>query len=116
MGMIGHHRQRRVPRTILLVAILTAAVGVVSVPSASAAGRRCAAVHWHPGVAVNEGSSFIRITVVGITCAKARPVILAVLRSPSSRPPKPWRKRANVNTGAVTFFLGHEKITGWFVN
>jgi len=109
------HRKSRFPRIVAL-ATLTVTIAVVIAPSASAAGRQCGAVRWHPGVPISEGSSFVRITVVGITCAKARPVILAALRSPTSRPPRPWRNRANGNTGAVTFVLGHKAITGWFVN
>lgn len=111
--MVSDHRLRCASRLLVLVAILMAAIAVANVPSAFAAPRHCAKVYWGPA---REGSGFVDITVVGITCANARPVVLATLRSPSTRPPKPWRERANANTGAVTLFLGHKQITGWFVN
>jgi hypothetical protein len=80
------------------------------------AGRHCGdVVDQRPGVPINDEALFHRVTVVGITCAKARPVILAALRSPLRRPPKPWRTRGNAS-GQVIFFLGREQIAGWFVN
>jgi hypothetical protein len=114
--MIRNRRYRF--RNVWLLAILVVATLPLSLPAAAGAAttRHCGAVNDRtPGEPINDSSSVTDILTTNVTCARARTVVLATLRSKNGKPPRPWRFGGGGEHG-FSIINGRERIVGNAVN
>jgi hypothetical protein len=109
-------RRYRFGRAWLLAILVVMLLLSLQAVAGAATTRHCGAVNDRtPGEPIDDSSSVTNIVATNVTCARARTVVLATLRSKNGRPPRPWRFGGGGEHG-FSIINGRERIVGNAVN